>query len=589
MAYFKPKDKIANYTVTFLVKESVYAETYRVKDLEGTNYLLKLIVLSKLNRTQFDTDRNVEELEIAKKLKHQNTVHLHDYGEFTINAQPLLYLVFDYVSGETISQKMIREGEILPYDAVQIATGILQALEHIHNSSPAIIHNEITIQNVMIDMAQGSNKPVLIDFGHAHFEGRGRNVIKTNDLNPFYLAPEIFNGLYTPASDIYSVGVMLYHMIYGDVPHFIDISRFNGDYEEFLDTLDEEKQRPIQINHSDIDVPEHVINAIAKAITYNVDARFNSATEFTQALNKEPAVSTPNIVEQKQQTKTSGAQSTKKKGGGFADIAGMQYLKDQLQSDVIEVLRHPEEAASLGISVPNGLLFYGPPGCGKTFFAEKFAEEVGCNYMYIRCSDVATQYIHGGQEKIANIFAEARSNAPTILFLDELDAMIADRGMQNNTSMSGEVNEFLTQLNNCGKDKVIVIGATNNPMMIDKAALRAGRLEMKYYISQPDFDTRIALFKVNLEKRSRDFGIDYERLASLTENYVSSDITLIVDNAARKAFRNRTNLITMELLEEVIKESRSSISLEEIKEHEKIRDIFEQRRPKKEERRKIGF
>lgn len=589
MAYFKPKDKIANYTITFLVKESVYAETYRVKDLEGKNYLLKLIVLSKLNRTQFDANRNVEELEIAKKLKHQNIVNLHDNGELTINAQPLLYLVFDYVSGETISQKMIREGEILPYDAVQIAIGILEALEYIHNSSPAIIHNEITIQNVMIDMTQGANKPVLIDFGHAHFEGRGRNVIKTNDLNPFYLAPEIFNGLYTPASDLYSVGVLLYHMIYGDVPHFIDISKFNGDYEEFLDALDEAKQGAMQIKLSDTDVPEHVINAIAKAITYNVDARFNSATEFIQALNKELAVSTPNIVEQKQQTKTSGAHSTKKKGGGFADIAGMQYLKDQLQSDVIEVLRHPEEAASLGISVPNGLLFYGPPGCGKTFFAEKFAEEVGCNYMYIRCSDVATQYIHGGQEKIANIFAEARSNAPTILFLDELDAMIADRGMQNNTSMSGEVNEFLTQLNNCGKDKVIVIGATNNPMMIDKAALRAGRLEMKYYISQPDFDTRVALFKVNLEKRSRDFGIDYERLASLTENYVSSDITLIVDNAARKAFRNRTNLITMELLEEVIKESRPSISLEEIKEHEKIRDIFEQRRPKKEERRKIGF
>ena len=593
MSYLKPKDKLANYTITFLVKESIYAETYRVKDMEGKNYLLKLIVLSKLNRTQFDQDRNVEELEIVKRLKHDNILNLHDYGEHTINAQPMLYLVFDYVSGETISQKMIREGGVLPYDAVQIATGVLKALEYIHNSSPAIIHNEITIQNVMLDMTQGANKPILIDFGHAHFEGRGRNVIKTNDLNPFYLAPEIFNGLYTPSSDLYSVGVLLHHMIYGEVPHFIDIAKYNSYPEELIDAIDEEKQKPIDLTRSEVDVPENVKASIAKAITYNVEERFKTATEFIQALNKELEVYNPGDFQPQSRQETAEepkpSHSTKKRGGGFADIAGMQYLKDQLQSDVIELLKHPEEAASLGISIPNGLLFYGPPGCGKTFFAEKFAEEVGCNYMYIRCSDVATQYIHGGQEKIANIFKEARANAPTILFLDELDAMIADRSVQNNTSMAREVNEFLTQLNNCGKDNVLVIGATNNPMMIDKAALRAGRLEMKYYISQPDFDTRVALFRVNLEKRSRDFGIDYEKLASLTENYVSSDITLIVDNAARKAFRNRTNYITMELLEEVIRESRPSISLEEIKEHEKIRDVFENRAPKKEQRRTIGF
>ena len=102
------------------------------------------------------------------------------------------------------------------------------------------------------------------------------------------------------------------------------------------------------------------------------------------------------------------------------------------------------------MSIPNGLLFYGPPGCGKTFFAERFAEEIGCNYMYVLCSDVASPYIHGGQEKIANLFEEARKNAPTILFLDEVEAMIMDRSKHNNVSEQGEVNEFLGQLNNCG-------------------------------------------------------------------------------------------------------------------------------------------
>ena len=89
---------------------------------------------------------------------------------------------------------------------------------------------------------------------------------------------------------------------------------------------------------------------------------------------------------------------TKKMGNGFADVAGMHSLKDQLQNDVINLLKNPEKAESLGLHVPNGLLFYGPPGCGKTFFAEKFAEELGCYYQYVKCSDVASPYIHGGQE-----------------------------------------------------------------------------------------------------------------------------------------------------------------------------------------------
>jgi len=240
----------------------------------------------------------------------------------------------------------------------------------------------------------------------------------------------------------------------------------------------------------------------------------------------------------------------------------------------------------LGLSIPNGLLFYGPPGCGKTYFAEKFAEELQCNYQYIKCSDVASPYIHGGQGKIAAVFDEARKNAPTILFFDEIDAMIKDRNKHTNVSEAGEVNEFLTQLNNCGADGVIVIGATNKPDEIDEAALRAGRLEFKYYIPQPDFEARKELFKIHLRQRKTEIGIDYTRLAELTENYIAADIKLIVDNAARLVFRRKENRITNQILEEVIRSSKPSISLDVIRKHEAIRDSFERNEPV---RRKIGF
>ncbi len=316
----------------------------------------------------------------------------------------------------------------------------------------------------------------------------------------------------------------------------------------------------------------------------SVDDRFGSADEFISALKGDLKVekSAPASVSKSTESKPKNI----RRGNGFADVAGMTELKEQLKSDVIDLLNEPEQAKALGLSLPNGLLFYGPPGCGKTYFAEKFAEELGCNYQYIKCSDVASPYIHGGQDKIAKIFDDARANAPTILFFDEVEAMIKDRSKHNNVSEAGEVNEFLAQLNNCGSDGVIVIGATNKPSEIDEAALRAGRLELKYYIPQPDKETRMKIFELNLKKRSVDFGIDYEKLAEMTENYVSADIKLIVDQAARLVFRRKEKRITMAILEEAIKATKPSLTKEMIKKHEAIRDAFE---GKKQERPRIGF
>lgn len=167
--------------------------------------------------------------------------------------------------------------------------------------------------------------------------------------------------------------------------------------------------------------------------------------------------------------------------------------------------------------------------------------------------------------------------------------MLQSRSKQDNASMSGEVNEFLTQLNNCGIDGVIVIGATNKPNEIDDAALRAGRLEFKYYIPLPDFETRKALFRIHLKRRKVDLGIDYDKLAKLTDNYISADIKLIVDTAARFVFRNKLNRISLEVLENAIKITKPSVSLETIKSYEAIKAKFEDSNSEPTARRKIGF
>jgi len=592
MAILTKNYKVGNYIVVFPIKKGAYAETYRVKNTSGKAFFMKLFHYAKLHRTQFDENGNILEITIVKQLNHSNLITLCDDGDITIDNQRYAYAIYDFISGETVAEKTSREQRCSVYDAKQIILGVLEGIKFLHTLPSPVIHNELTIQNVMLDMTHDNN-PIIIDFGYARYLGQGHKSYNKNGLNPFYMAPEAFNGIYSVQTDIFSVGVMLYHLLFGLPPYFCDISKFENQ-EELADAIQAKRKEPLKIPSSNLEMFElddQLINIMAKATAYDIDDRFQTADDFIKAIKGEVKVDFgyhKKTNKNERASKTKGNGPNIKHGNGFVDVAGMQELKEQLQSDVIELLKNPNRAKELGIPLPNGLLFYGPPGCGKTYFAEKFAEELGCNYQYVKCSDVASPYIHGGQEKIAAIFNSARENAPTILFLDEVDAMITDRHKHNNVSEAGEVNEFLAQINNCGADGVIVIGATNKPKEIDEAALRAGRLELKYYIPQPDLETRKALFEINLRNRAVDFGINYEELAVKTENYVSADIKLIVDQAARLVFRRKLEVITMDILLESISSTKPSLTKEIIKQHESIRDEFEGRKPKN-DRPQIGF
>lgn len=580
--------KIDKYVVSFPIKEGSYAETYRVKDTAGKNYFLKLFDCAKLSRDQFTEGGDIIEIEISKQLKHPNLTSFHDTGEIITNGKQMAYLVYDFISGETVAEKVTREQRCGTNEAKEIIIGVLNGLKYLHGLAVPIIHNELTLQNTMLDLSKGGSYPKIIDFGYARFLNQGRRSFHKEGLNPFYMAPEAFNGVYSAQTDLYSVGAMLYHLLFGLPPFFFDLSKYKGNQEYVEEAIITEKKRALRFpNTGKKESFADLIPIIVKALAPNAGDRFQNADEFIKALNGEIKIQQITISTEDIKEKTKGGQINK--GNGFADVAGMVDLKEQLQSDVIDLLKNPEQAQALGLHIPNGLLFYGPPGCGKTYFAEKFAEELGCNYKYIKCSDVASPYIHGGQEKIAAVFDEARENAPTILFFDEIEAMIKDRSKHTNVSEAGEVNEFLAQLNNCGQDGVIVIGATNKPTEIDEAALRAGRLEYKYYIPQPDLETRKQLFRINLTKRRTDFGIDYDKLAALTDNYVSADIRLIVDTAARLVFRRHLDCITMAILEEAVKQTKPSITIEMIKKHEAIRDEFEGKKTVETERKRVGF
>lgn len=166
--------------------------------------------------------------------------------------------------------------------------------------------------------------------------------------------------------------------------------------------------------------------------------------------------------------------NTTKAGKGFEDVAGMTQLKELVVEGFINVLKNKECAEAYGIKPPS-LLFYGPAGCGKTFFAEKVAEELGINFMKVVPDDLACTWIHGTQQKIGELFRKAEQKAPTLIFFDEFDAMVPKRSENDaNQAYNGEVNEFLCMLNNASERGIYVLAATNHPERIDKAILRTG-------------------------------------------------------------------------------------------------------------------
>lgn len=245
---------------------------------------------------------------------------------------------------------------------------------------------------------------------------------------------------------------------------------------------------------------------------------------------------------------------------GFDAVAGMNELKDKLMQDLINPIKHKEQYAKFKISIPNGILLYGPPGCGKTFIVQKLAEELEFAFLEIKHSDVSTPYIHGGVGKIAEVFEAAKAKTPAIVFIDELDGLLPSRAKLDSSQSYKleEINEFLQHLNNAGKNGILVVGATNQLELIDKAVLRSGRFDKKFFVPPPDLKARMALFEMYLAGRPLQ-TLDYEELAIKTQDYSCSDIELICNDSARVAVAKGLEHITQNLIEDIIKATKSSI------------------------------
>jgi len=492
------------YEIQFPIGGNSFVQSYRAKNKSGNIIRLDLINLASLPSSFFEEGKLIQ-ISLLKKIKHTNISALKEEGVTIIDKQKFAYLTFDFISGETLAEKLKREAKLSPYEAVPIITELLEAIEYLHNQPEPIIHNGISPISVLLDLSTKREKPVLTGFEQARTLENSNQSVSIKGLSFFHAAPELLNGVFIPQSDLFSVGALLHHLLFGVAPWYNE-NILNHPLNKVKGLIEQAREKKLSFDFADEDeIDVQLKYTLTKALSVDIEKRFQTAEDFSKALKRE-------VMLEKQEVEKSFDKKVekkeKKKGSGFDQIAGMEELKNILFNEVIRPITEKERFEKFGIPMLNGMLLYGPPGCGKTFIAEKFAEEVGFNFISVKPSDLASPYVHGGQEKIGKLFKEASEKSPCIIFIDEIDAVVPSREADISHHYAAEVNEMLAQMTECGAKGIFIIAATNRPEKIDKAVLRTGRIDKVIYLPPPDKIAREAMFKLYLKTRPTDLAVD---------------------------------------------------------------------------------
>ena len=223
------------------------------------------------------------------------------------------------------------------------------------------------------------------------------------------------------------------------------------------------------------------------------------------------------------------------------DVGGLEKVKLELQETVQYPVEHPEKFEKYGMSPSKGVLFYGPPGCGKTLLAKAIANECQANFISIKGPELLTMWFGESEANVREIFDKARQSAPCVLFFDELDSIAVQRGSSSGDAGGAAdrvLNQLLTEMDGMNSKKtVFIIGATNRPDIIDPALLRPGRLDQLIYIPLPDDGSRKQIFKAALRKSPVAPDVDLELLSKVTSGFSGADITEICQRACKYAIR----------------------------------------------------
>lgn len=226
----------------------------------------------------------------------------------------------------------------------------------------------------------------------------------------------------------------------------------------------------------------------------------------------------------------------------WEDIGGLEETKRELQEMVRYPIEHRHLFERFGMQASRGVLFYGPPGCGKTLMAKAIANECGANFISVKGPELLNMWFGGSEANVRNLFDKARAASPCILFFDEMDSIARSRGSGGGGSSDTSdrvINQILSEIDGMGSGKTLfIIGATNRPDILDPGIMRPGRLDQLIYIPLPDKESRVSIFKANLRKSPIAEDVNIQTLADATDGFSGADITEICQRAAKNAIRD---------------------------------------------------
>jgi transitional endoplasmic reticulum ATPase len=231
-------------------------------------------------------------------------------------------------------------------------------------------------------------------------------------------------------------------------------------------------------------------------------------------------------------------QNADKPAINFDQVGGMTHAKEEIKIKIIQPLEHPELYKQFGKKVGGGILFYGPPGCGKTHLARATAGQINATFISIGIHEVLDMWIGSSEKKLHELFELARRQKPCVLFFDEIDALGASRSDMKHSGAKMLINQFLTELDGIqsSNEGVLILGATNAPWHLDPAFRRPGRFDRIIFIAPPDVESRESILRILLKEKPVG-QIDYAALANQTPEFSGADLMALVDSSIEEKLR----------------------------------------------------